>query len=135
LVLNKHSWKLEKLDGTYSYSIDQPETGYDDPGQQNILYREKRRERLKGVRGSFEFRYEIPEFFSKLRSGDKSVRVHALILFGFSSFVMFTFLSIGIGLVRGGEQGGWYFIGVVLLTIIILVVVYTRHYRRSKNNT
>jgi len=135
LVLMRHSWKLEKLDGTYSYKAGRPETQLEDHDREKIFYREKGREKLKGVRGSFEFRYEIPEFFTRLRSGDKDTLSHAFILFGFSLFVIFTFLSIGIGLVKGGEKGGWYFIGTVLLVMILLLVVYSSNYRKSKRIT
>lgn len=87
--------------------------------------------RSKGIRTSFYFEYKIADFYKRLKTGDREIVIDALILFGFSAAVVFTFLAVGSGLVAGGEEWGWLIIGLVVLIVLFVTVTHIREARKS----
>lgn len=89
--------------------------------------------RMKGVRLSFGSTYKIPDFYKALRQGNRKAMLDALIIFGFSAAVIFTFLAVGSGLIAGGEEAGWLIIGLVTLTVIATALAHIRGCLKSRN--
>lgn len=132
LFLNKKNWKFEKISGTIKYNEGDIEQEDNDTKNIKLLHKVTSIEKVKGIAGDFSFKYQIPEFYKKIKSGNKQAITHALILFGFFSCTLFTFLAIGIGLVNAGESGGWYILGIVIFVVIFLFFSHTKQYRKSK---
>lgn len=89
--------------------------------------------RMKGVRVTFGSAYKIPGFYKELRQGNRKAMLDALIIFGFSAAVVFTFLAVGSGLIAGGEEAGWLIIGLVILTVIVTALAHIRGSIKSGN--
>jgi len=135
LALNRSKWQFKRFDGTFLYEEDNFRPEDKDKGMQRLFHKKISIERLKGIRGSFRFNYQISEFYNKIASGDKQAIIHAFILLGFFSCAVFTFLAVGIGLVNGGSEEGWYFIGLTMLIVIFLIISHRRQYRKSQHKS
>jgi len=129
IFFNRRMFKSEKIDGMYVYR-----------GSESVCRKNGTRkkqwgfgiQKLKGRRVSFQIRYKIPDFYKKLRAGDRQALYAALILFGGTGFVLCVFLSIGVGLLESGEDGGWYVISAVVLFILLIVVSHCKAVKNAK---
>ena len=128
LILLRKSFKWEKVNGTYKYKSSESLSRKN--GTQ-IKHREIGIQKMKGIMGSFSIKYQIPEFYKKLRSGDRKTIRFSILFFGGNVFILFTFLAIGTGLVEGGDPNGWYFIGAVIIFIVLVVFLHTRSAKKS----
>ncbi len=79
-------------------------------------------ENVKGVEYSHSFEYDIEDFWQKLREKDPATQKNALILFGGSAFIFFTFFAVGAGMIAHKNHFGWVFI--VLVGAIFGYVIY-----------
>ncbi|MBN1272104.1 MAG: hypothetical protein JXB26_07500 [Candidatus Aminicenantes bacterium] len=137
LILYKN-WTVTHLNGTYHFDEKiRPGMREKDESSDKVKlwHKEKSIVRLKGVYAGTSFRYSIPVFYQKLFSGDKKVRIDALIVFGFFTCTVFTFLAVGTGFLRDGDSTGWAFICISLLAVFIVVFGHIRSTRNSRKNT
>lgn len=129
LILLRKNFKWEKVKGTYIYKSSKSLSGKN--GTQ-IKHREIGIQKMKGIMGSFSIKYQIPEFYQKLRSGDSKTIRFSLLLFGGIGFVLCIFLAIGTALVEGGDSNGWLVIGFVIAFIILVALLHAHSVRQSK---
>ncbi len=76
----------------------------------------------KGIEYSHSFEYEIDDFWQKLRDKDPATQKNALIVFGGSAFIFFTFFAIGAGMVAHKNHFGWVFL--LFPAAILVYVIY-----------
>lgn len=133
LVLDKNSWVVEKFSRTFRYRAGRSPADENSLENKTLLHREIGWEMSKGLRAGYGFEYRIPEFYAKIFSGDKATLIHAFVLFGFFAFAVFTFYAIGIGLIQGGNENGWIFIGAVTFIVVLVCTLHIRQYRRLRN--
>jgi amino acid permease len=129
LILLRKSFKWEKVNGTYKYKSSESLTRRN--GTQ-VKHREIGIQKMKGIMGSFSVKYQIPEFYQKLRSGDRKTIRFSLLLFGGIGFVLCIFLAIGTALIENGDSNGWLVIGFVIAFIILVVLLHAHSVKQSK---
>ncbi|MCK4836257.1 MAG: hypothetical protein KAT17_06455 [Candidatus Aminicenantes bacterium] len=129
LILLRKSFKWKKVDGTYKYRASE---NISKKNGAQVKHWEIGIQKMKGIVGYFSIKYKIPEFYQKLRSGDRKTFHFSLLLFGAIGFVLFTFLAIGTGLLEGGNSNGWYIIGAVFVFIILVIFLHSRSVKQSK---